>query len=552
MEDQDNMNDSYYKNKEYEQENENFNINNEDEKKEENSFHQVTNVYHSNVYINKNTKEDNIIRKYLSEQMTKVNIINNNHNIDDNNNNNNNNNELYINQVTNIDDSDDDVPLLKTYGINHTINTKYEKNDNPFNNNNEEEEEKEKEKEKEHQPHQGNQINNDNNSNQEKHGIFLSKQESSKLHTKYANQDNQKETSSSDTSSDDDVCLLNLIKNDKNYNINNFNNQNYYEKKNNFKDDDNNNSSDYSSYDSDEPILIRSNLKNKINIQTNKLGNTSHYSNTCMNNNNRYQTNKTKLINKKTTLKSSENKKDNKFKNINAKTSLSKISCRKTSKNSNDISKRKKKTITKTRKKTKKQKKKQKKTKTKIKNKNKTNKHKDNKGNNHFNDNENDSICIGTFDPRNRSNKEKLVAQLLIRWWYVLPDWPPPDYDYKDELYNRKLKLVPLEEYEDKEDIDSQGFRKVYQISAFPGIFRDAMGIAYDLRDKDSCPCYNNLIKKTDQELLQLIYQAIKNQIQCLKNSVYNETFMEKNLEKELKEVELKLNKITKKNIIKI
>ncbi|ETW37003.1 hypothetical protein PFTANZ_02302 [Plasmodium falciparum Tanzania (2000708)] len=512
MEDQDNMNDSYYKNKEYEQENENFNINNEDEKKEENSFHQVTNVYHSNVYINKNTKEDNIIRKYLSEQMTKVNIINNNHNIDDNNNNNNNNdnnnnnnnNELYINQVTNIDDSDDDVPLLKTYGINHTINTKYEKNDNPFNNNNEEEEEKEKEKEKEkeHQPHQGNQINNDNNSNQEKHGIFLSKQESSKLHTKYANQDNQKETSSSDTSSDDDVCLLNLIKNDKNYNINNFNNQNYYEKKNNFKDDDNNNSSDYSSYDSDEPILIRSNLKNKINIQTNKLGNTSHYSNTCMNNNNRYQTNKTKLINKKTTLKSSENKKDNKFKNINAKTSLSKISY--------------------------------------------------NKGNNHFNDNENDSICIGTFDPRNRSNKEKLVAQLLIRWWYVLPDWPPPDYDYKDELYNRKLKLVPLEEYEDKEDIDSQGFRKVYQISAFPGIFRDAMGIAYDLRDKDSCPCYNNLIKKTDQELLQLIYQAIKNQIQCLKNSVYNETFMEKNLEKELKEVELKLNKITKKNIIKI
>ncbi|SPJ10001.1 conserved Plasmodium protein, unknown function [Plasmodium sp. DRC-Itaito] len=546
MENQDNMNDSYYKNKKYEQENENININNEDEKKEENTLNQFIHVYESNVYINKNENEDNIIRKYLSEQMTKVNKINNNHNID-----NNNNDELNINQITNIPDSDDDIPLLKTYGINDTINTTYEENDHYFNNNNNNNKEDEKHRPQQHQENQQNQE------KKEKHGIFLSKQQSSKLYTKYPNQDNQKETSSCHTSSDDDVCLLNLIKNDKNYNINNYNNQNYYEKKNNLKDHDNN-TSDYSSYDSDEPILIRSNLKNKINIQTNKLGNTSQSSNTFVNSNNTCETN---IINK-TTLKSSQKKKSNKFKNINAKTSLSKISCRKTNKNTNHISKKKKKSKTKkktnkkTTKKTKKTTKTTKTKKTKNITKTKINKHKDkdkqNKGDNHFNDNENDSICIGTFDPRNRSNKEKLVAQLLIRWWYVLPDWPPPDYDYKDELYNRKLKLVPLEEYEDKEDIDSEGFRKVYQISAFPGIFRDAMGIAYDLRDKDSCPCYNNLIKKTDQELLQLIYQAIKNQIQCLKNSVYNETFMEKNLEKELKEVELKLNKITKKNIIKI
>ncbi|SOV22363.1 conserved Plasmodium protein, unknown function [Plasmodium sp. DRC-Itaito] len=523
MENQNNMNNSYYKNKKDEQENDYFNMNNEDEKKEENTFHEVTNtnIYEKNVCINKNENEDNIIRKYLSDQMTKVNIINNNHNID----NNNNDNGVHINQITNIDDSDDDIPLLKTYGINHTLK---KKNDNYFNNNNNEEEEKKKET-KQWQIQQ-----------QEKNGIFLNKEQSSEPYTKYPNQDNQIEKSSSDTSSDDDVCLLNLIKNDKNYNIYNYNIYNYNNNKNNLKDnDDNNNTSDYSSYDSDEPILIRSNLKNKINIETNKLGNTSQYSNSFTNSNNTYQTNKNYIINK-TTLVCSQEKKSNKSKNTNSKTSLLKNSRNTTNKNTKAISKKKKpkkKNKSKTKKKT-------------NKDKNKQNKH--NKADNHFNDNENDSICIGTFDPRNRSNKEKLVAQLLIRWWYVLPDWPPPDYDYKDELYNRKLKLVPLEEYEDKEDIDSEGFRKVYQISAFPGIFRDAMGMAYDLRDKNSCPCYNNLIKKTDEELLNLIYQAIKNQIQCLKNSVYNETFMEKNLEKELKEVELKLNKITKKKTLKI
>lgn len=160
---------------------------------------------------------------------------------------------------------------------------------------------------------------------------------------------------------------------------------------------------------------------------------------------------------------------------------------------------------------------------------------------------ENDSIVMGSFDPHNRTKKEKLVAQLLIRWWYVLPDWPPADYNYEEELKKRKLKLVPLEEYEDEEDIDKNGFRKVYEISAFPGIFRDALGNAYDLRDKETCPCFNNLIKKSDHELLELICQAIKNQIECLKNSVYDESVNEKRLEKELKDVEAKLSKILKK-----
>ncbi|KJP89518.1 hypothetical protein AK88_00729 [Plasmodium fragile] len=167
------------------------------------------------------------------------------------------------------------------------------------------------------------------------------------------------------------------------------------------------------------------------------------------------------------------------------------------------------------------------------------------------NDIETDSIIIGTFDPHNRTPKEKLVAQLLIRWWYVLPEWPTPDFNYEPELTKRKLRLVPLEVYEDEEDINKEGFRKVYEISAFPGVFRDATGTAYDLRDKESCPSYNNFMKKTELELLELICQAIKNQMESLKKSVYSESATEKTLERELKDAEVKLNKITKKKATK-
>lgn len=57
----------------------------------------------------------------------------------------------------------------------------------------------------------------------------------------------------------------------------------------------------------------------------------------------------------------------------------------------------------------------------------------------------------------------------LVRWWYAWPQWPPADFDYSRELEKRKLKWVALEEYEDLDDVDKDGYTKVYQISAFPG-----------------------------------------------------------------------------------
>ncbi|CXI22845.1 conserved Plasmodium protein, unknown function [Plasmodium berghei] len=339
-----------------------------------------------------------------------------------------------------------------------------------------------------------------------------------------------KEQSENIISSDDEL-LINIIKdehhkNDK-YSKNKFNRN---------KKEDDISSCGTSDYDSDAVLIVKSKKKgNDKFVHNNNVGNKKNivstknaklvalkFNNIAKNVAKNKTKNKTKNVAKNKTKNKTKNVAKNKTKN--KKTTIKNIG--KLGKNANNtVKKQTNKNIEKKKKKI------QKKTK------------------NYENDDiETDSIIIGSFDPRNRSPKEKLVAQLLTRWWYVLPDWPIPYYDYTTELENKKLKLVSLEEFEDHEDIDKHGFKKVYEISAFPGVFRDSLGTAYDLRDKETCPCYNNFIKKTDLELLQLICAAIKNQIICLKNSVYNETYKEVILEKELKEAESKLRKVMDKN----
>lgn len=57
----------------------------------------------------------------------------------------------------------------------------------------------------------------------------------------------------------------------------------------------------------------------------------------------------------------------------------------------------------------------------------------------------------------------------LSRWWYVLPPWPPTDFDFDAALRERKLEVVSLEEWEQLDDINEHGITKVYPISYYPG-----------------------------------------------------------------------------------
>jgi len=38
--------------------------------------------------------------------------------------------------------------------------------------------------------------------------------------------------------------------------------------------------------------------------------------------------------------------------------------------------------------------------------------------------------------------KKALIYDVLKRWWYCLPDWPPRDFDYSETLVERNLREV--------------------------------------------------------------------------------------------------------------
>ena len=117
---------------------------------------------------------------------------------------------------------------------------------------------------------------------------------------------------------------------------------------------------------------------------------------------------------------------------------------------------------------------------------------------------------------QDRSFKESLVARLLCRWWYVMPHWPPVDYDYSIALEKARLRLVTLDKWEDERDIDSSGMMKCYALSQYPGLYRDATGGLRDLRPIEGKPCYSELMKRTEKDLQTMLTDAINKQIEIL------------------------------------
>lgn len=140
-----------------------------------------------------------------------------------------------------------------------------------------------------------------------------------------------------------------------------------------------------------------------------------------------------------------------------------------------------------------------------------------------------------------RSPKEQLVADLLCRWWYVMPDWPPADYDYNPRLAKENLRLVSLDKWEDEPDLDSQGRLKCYALTQYKGLYRDAKQQLRDLRPIEGKPSFNQFVKKSEKELITLLVQAINKQIEILSNS------SERNTEPLVAELKDKLKVYTKR-----
>eukprot|EP00331_Platyophrya_macrostoma_P031970 CAMPEP_0176439036 /NCGR_PEP_ID=MMETSP0127-20121128/19682_1 /TAXON_ID=938130 /ORGANISM="Platyophrya macrostoma, Strain WH" /LENGTH=266 /DNA_ID=CAMNT_0017823185 /DNA_START=15 /DNA_END=815 /DNA_ORIENTATION=+ len=129
--------------------------------------------------------------------------------------------------------------------------------------------------------------------------------------------------------------------------------------------------------------------------------------------------------------------------------------------------------------------------------------------------------------------KNSLVYDVLKRWWYVMPDWPPKDYDYGPALLRKGLRKVETK-YWKVEPEEKDGKRKVFEISSYPGLFKNSQGEIIDLRPSDSCPSFENLKKKSQGELAQMLVTALKTQIFQLDNSENPDPELSKELQKEL------------------
>jgi len=132
---------------------------------------------------------------------------------------------------------------------------------------------------------------------------------------------------------------------------------------------------------------------------------------------------------------------------------------------------------------------------------------------------------------KDRSPKEQVVVDLLCRWWYAMPDWPPADPAYYEtELGKKSLRRVSIQEWEWVPDTDDKGRHKVYELSQFKGVFRKSDGEMVDIRPMDTCPSYNNFMKKDLPELYGMLVTAYEGQIKDLINSKYDESLMETQL----------------------
>lgn len=143
--------------------------------------------------------------------------------------------------------------------------------------------------------------------------------------------------------------------------------------------------------------------------------------------------------------------------------------------------------------------------------------------------------------------KETLVYALLKRWWYAIDiEWYKSDKKIEDLLLDNKLRKVEVSNWK-IEDNEVNGMKKCIELKGFPYVFLDYNEKFYDLRKKENCPSFVNLMKKEKKELIELNIKAITKQLFELDNSkscyVSDISLLRSELNKELESFRKELGK---------
>jgi len=117
--------------------------------------------------------------------------------------------------------------------------------------------------------------------------------------------------------------------------------------------------------------------------------------------------------------------------------------------------------------------------------------------------------------PKDRSPKQDLVAKILCRWWYVLPHWPPEDFDYTVAavLQDRGFRRVDVATFHLESERDAHGCEKVFALKDWLGLYRTGYGELVDVRPVEGRPSYDRLMLRSTPELHRLLITALSRQL---------------------------------------
>ena len=66
---------------------------------------------------------------------------------------------------------------------------------------------------------------------------------------------------------------------------------------------------------------------------------------------------------------------------------------------------------------------------------------------------------------------------------------------YSTKLNDLRLRRVDITRWKIEPEEDDQGFKKVFEVETFKGVFKDSAGQTHDLRPKETCPSLNNFAR---------------------------------------------------------
>lgn len=124
--------------------------------------------------------------------------------------------------------------------------------------------------------------------------------------------------------------------------------------------------------------------------------------------------------------------------------------------------------------------------------------------------------CSGVVRPKpveERDARQKLVAQILCRWWFAMPPWPPEDLDTAGELARRGFRQTTMTTFDQEPELDERGFRKAYELEQFKGCFRTSDGELLDIRPIEGRPSWDQLMLKSTPDLYRLLIKAFNAQL---------------------------------------